>query len=153
MTQHTRTSFSRAGDVLDHGVEYLTHILALLDEARERTHPERVRLLLESFEAEQRNLLGALERYVDDISDKVLDTFITYSIELPETLAGPAEPLTNLGLTQWLVGLNQHLIEVFSELAATGTSTEAREVFAGLSSQVQGHDRRLSKEYQRFEDL
>jgi len=153
MTQHHRTSFTRAGGVLEHGIEYLTRIRDLLHDAREREHPERVRMLLDSFEAEQRNLLGALERYFDDAPDKVLDTFANYSVELPEVLDGPPEPLTTLGLTQWLLGRNLHLVGMFGELADTAASTEGREAFAALSSQVQAHDRRLSKEYQRFEDL
>jgi len=83
----------------------------------------------------------------------VLDTFTKYSVELPEAPAGPEEPLTTLGLTQWLVGLNQHLIGMFGELAETAATAEAREAFAAMTTQVLTHDRRLSKEYQRFEDL
>ncbi len=153
MTQHTRTSFARAGDVLEHAIEYLTGIRDLLDGVRELEHPERVRMLLETFETEQRNLLGALERYADDASDKVLDSFIKYSVELPEAPGGPEEPLTTLGLTQWLLGVNQHLIGMFGELAETAATMETREAFAAMAAQVQAHDRRLSKEYQRFEDL
>jgi hypothetical protein len=110
-------------------------------------------MLLDAFEAEQRNLLGAIERYADDAPQKVLDTFITYAVEVPDASNPPAAPLTTLGLTQWLLGLNQHLIGTFQELADTAATGEARDAFGALAAQVQAHDRKLSKEYQRFEDL
>lgn len=153
MTHHTKTSFARAGDALEHALEYLTRVRDRLDELHEGEHSERALMLLEAFEAEQRNLLGALERYVDDAPDKVLHTFTNYAVELPDIQTGPELPLTTLGLTQWLLGLNQHLIGLFGELAGTAASTEAREAFTAMAAQVQAHDRRLSKEYQRFEDL
>lgn len=153
MTQHTRTAFSRAGDVLEHAIGYLAHVSDLLDEVRGREHPERVQMLLDAFALEQRNLLGAVERYADDAPAKIADTFVQFSVEVPESLSGPGEPLTTLGLTQWLQGLNQHLVKVFEELAESAAAPEVRESFAALSGQVLGHDKRLSKEYQRFEDL
>lgn len=153
MTQHTKTAFSRAGEVLEHAIGYLARVGDLLDEARGQEHPDRVRMLLDAFELEHRNLLGALERYADDAPAKVLDTFVQFSAEVPESLAGPEAPLTTLGLTQWLQGRNQHLVKIFGELAETATAPEVREAFAAMSKQVVGHEKRLSKEYQRFEDL
>lgn len=153
MTQHKRTTFTQARDLLAHSVLYLRSVRDLLDDARERDHSERVQMLLTSFETEQRNLLGALERYQQDASAQLLDTFAQYSVELPEPVSGPEEPLSTLSLTQWLLGLNQQLINVFEELAEHATSTESREMFGTMAEQVRSHDRRLSKEYQRFEDL
>jgi len=153
MTQHTRTTFTRARDLLAHSVQYLRSVRDLLDDARGREHSERVQMLLTSFETEQRNLLGALERYQQDAAARSLDTFAQYSVELPEPISGPDEPLSTLTLTQWLLGLNQHLIDMFEELGEHATSTQTREMFGALAEQVRSHDRRLSKEYQRFEDL
>jgi hypothetical protein len=153
MTQHTRTSFARAGEVLEHAIDYLIRIRDQLDALSDGELTERARMLVDAFAIEQRNLLGALERYAEDASDKVLDTFINYSVELPNPTEGPQSPLTTLGLTQWLLGCNQHLVNVFGELAESAAIAEAREAFAAMFGQLQAHDRRLSKEYQRFEDL
>ena len=110
-------------------------------------------MLLSSFEADQRNLLAALERYVEDAADKVSDTYISYYSPLPEEVSVPDDPLTTLSLTLWLEEMNQHLIDVFSELAATAVSADVKEAMTALANMVQAHDRRLSKEYQRGEDL
>lgn len=153
MSPPTRSTFTQVRDVLQHAIGYLGGIRDLMDDLRTREHSERVKLLLQSFETEQRNLHGALERYLDDAPDKVLDTYAQYTVALPESLAGPEEPLSTLALTQWLLGLNQHLVDMFTELAAAAPPGEVRQVFATMADQVRAHDRRLSKEYQRFEDL
>ena len=153
MVQQTRNAFSRIGEVLEHSIDFLERVGERLESTRPRQLPERVRMLLVSFETDQRNLLAALERYVEDAPDNVRDTFINFSMQLPDTLPDPDEPLTTLALTRWLQDMNQHLIDVFGELAATAVTDDARGAMQGLAAMVQAHDRRLSKEYQRFEDL
>jgi uncharacterized membrane protein YccC len=153
MTAYKRTTFSQAREILEHSVDYLRQIRDRLDCARSQAPSDRVAMLLETFETEQRNLLGALQRYLEDAPKRALDAYSQYSVALPEALPGPEAPLSTLTLTQWLLRLNQHLIDMFAELGATAPSTEAREIFATLASQVESHDRRIAKEYQRFEDL
>jgi len=153
MNKNTRTAFSRIGDVLEHGIEHLSRVGDQLEKARPRELPERVRMLLASFEADQRNLLAAMELYVEDAPDNVSETFINFHSPLPEEVVGPDDPLTTLSLTLWLEEMNQPLIDVFTELAATAASVDAREAMTALADMVQAHDRRLSKEYQRGEDL
>jgi len=153
MAQHTRTAFSRVGEVLEHAIDYLSRVGDQLEKIGKGELPERVRMQLDSFALDQRKLHAALEEYADDAPEKVTGTFINYSIELPDELAAPEQPLDTLGLTQWLEDLNQHLIDVFSELAATGATADVREAMGALASRVGAHVRRLSKEYQRFEDL
>ncbi len=153
MKHHERVTFNQGREILQHSVDYLSHINEQLDGAAEREHPERVRMLLESYRIEQRNLLEAIERYLEDAPDKVLNAYSAFAAELPAELAGPEEPLSTLSLTQWLMALNQHLVSMFTELADSGKNDALRNIFATLSDQVQAHDRRLSKEYQRFEDL
>jgi rubrerythrin len=153
MKHHERVTFNQGQEILQHSVDYLRHVNDQLDAVAEREHPERVRMLLESYRIEQRNLLGAIERFQEDAPDRVLNTYSQYSVELPAELAGPEEPLSTLTLTRWLMALNQHLVSMFTELADSGKTEALRGIFATLSNQVQAHDRRLSKEYQRFEDL
>ncbi len=153
MKHHERVTFNQGRDILEHSIDYLKHVNGLLEATAERDHGERERMLLESFRIEQRNLLGALERYLEDAPEKLLDTYSQYAVELPAELAGPEEPISTLSLTQWVMALNQHLVSLFAELAGSGKNAALRDIFAALAEQVQAHDRRLAKEYQRFEDL
>jgi hypothetical protein len=153
MKHHERVTFNQGREILQHSVDYLRHVNDQLDAAAGHEHPERVRMLLESYRIEQRNLLEAIERYLEDAPDRVLNSYSQYAVELPAELVGPEEPLNTLSLTQWLMTLNQHLVSMFTELAGSAQNDALRNRFATLSDQVQAHDRRLSKEYQRFEDL
>ena len=153
MKHHDRVTFTQGGEVLEHAIEYLKHVSDLLEGQAGADLPERVRMLLDAYRVEQRNLLGALERYQADAPEKALSTYTQYAVELPAELAGPAKPLSTLALTQWVLGLNQHLVSLFTELAESGKNDSLGEIFSALADQVHAHDRRLSKEYQRFEDL
>ena len=153
MKQHQRVTFSQVNDIFEHSIDYLKHVAAMLDDLRTPDLSERVEMLLTSYEAEQRSLLGALERYVEDADERLLNTYAQYAVELPSELGGPEAPLTTLALTRWLQGLNQHLVTLFRELAGTSRSADLRGVFEALTRQIESHERKLSKEYQRFEDL
>jgi len=153
MKQYERVTFSQAQEVLEHAVDFLDHVAGMLDELNDGEPPERVRLLLESFETEQRALKGAMERYLEDAPARVLNTYTQYAVELPGELGGPERPLTTLRVTQWLQSLNRHVAELFRELADSTGSEEVRKAFGGLADQILSHERKLSKEYQRFEDL
>jgi hypothetical protein len=109
-------------------------------------------MLLNAYALEQRALAGAIERYIEDAPDRVLGTFINFSVELPTSMARLASDST-LSLTEWLIGVNQHLHALFSEVAGSVGVGDVRTAFEGLASQIETHERKLSKEYQRFEDL
>ena len=153
MKKHQRVTFSQVSDLFDHAIRYLQHVLTLLDGLREQDLAERVEMLLSSYEIEQRNLLQAIERYVEDADERLMNTYAQNSVELPAELDGPEEPLSTLTLTRWLQGLNQHLVTLFHELAETSRSADLRGAFEAITRQIEAHERKLSKEYQRFEDL
>jgi hypothetical protein len=153
MAHHERVTFTQGREVLEHAIRHLEKIGDALDTLQEGDHAERVGMLLTSVTREQRGLQESIDRFMEDAPDKVLDTYAQYTVELPTDVGAPESPLTTLSLTQWLVGHNAHLYEMFSELAGNAPSREIGEVFDGIARQVQAHDRRLSKEYQRFEDL
>lgn len=150
--QQGRSTFNTVREVIEHAVGFLQRIGAAVDELQGGDHGERVEMLLRSLAVEQRNLLGALERYVEDLPDKVGSTYSQYSVELPEDLGAPEAPLTTLGLIQWLNGLNSQLDDLFTEQAETAEGDIAA-ALGGIAEQVQAHERKLSKEYQRLEDL
>lgn len=153
MDRHEHVTFTSGHDVIEHAIRYLTRIRDALDELQERDHGERVKMLLDSVEVDQRNLLGSLERLLENTSRKALNTFTQYTVELPTEIEMPEEPLTTLGLVQWLQEYNHHLQQMFTKISENQDSEEASNVFAGVAQQVESHDRRLSKEYQRTEDL
>jgi hypothetical protein len=153
MTQHQRVTFTQGREVIEHSIRYLTRIRDALDALHEGDHGERVKMLLNSVEADQRNLLGSIERLLEDSSDKVLDTYAQYTVELPGAIEPAEQPLTTLGLIQWLERSNRPLQKMFAQLAQKGDNAEAGDVFGGIARQVEEHDKRLSKEYQRTEDL
>ncbi len=153
MTQHQRVTFEQGREVVEHAIAQLTRIRDVLDELRDQAHPERVRMLLESVEVEQRSLLGALERWLDDAPGKVLETYTQYTVELPSEIEAPDTPLTGLGLIQWLARQNGYVQRTFAELADKGDNVDAARLFGGIAGQIEAHERKLSKEYQRTEDL
>jgi hypothetical protein len=156
MTQHQRDTYIDGHEILARAVHHLSQICDILHQAREKASSERVRMLLNSMELEQRNLLGAIERYREDAPDKLMNTFAQYTVELPSNVEPPQQPLTTLSSTQWLVQQNGLLHAVFKELAEKGEKGNAEEtqnVWGGIAQQLEAHERRLAKEYQRFEDL
>jgi len=156
MTQHRRDTYIDGHEILKRAARYLSQIRDVLDDAREQEHSERVNMLLTSVELEQRNLLGAVERYLEDAPEKILNTYAQYTVEIPSEVEPPEEPLTTLSLTQWLLRQNGLLQAMFAELADKGEKANAEErrvVFGGLADQLESHNRLLSTEYQRFEDL
>lgn len=152
MEHHERATFNRADEVIEQGIAHLRRVGEALERLAGLDHGERVRLLLTSVEVEQRNLLGSLERLLEDLPDKVAETYAQYTVELPHTVELPETPVTTLSLTQWLEQQNGALRDTFAELADK-VGGDAGEIFAGIAEQVDAHDRRLSKEYQRTEDL
>jgi hypothetical protein len=156
MTQHQRDTYIDGREILKRAARHLSQIRDILDDALEQEPSERVKMLLTSVELEQRNLLGAVERYLDDAPTKILNTYAQYTVEIPSDVEPPEEPLTTLGLAQWLQRQNGLLQAMFAELADKGekaNADERRVVFGGLAAQLESHNRKLSKEYQRFEDL
>ena len=153
MRPNERVTMSQIGEVLAHSVRYLQHVNETLRGLLESADSERVRMLLKAFELEQRSLRAAIESYQEDASDRVLGRFVNFSAELPASIAGPESAGTTLGVTEWLVEVNKHLHELFSEVAGTVAVEEVCMALKGLADQVEAHERKLSKEYQRFEDL
>ena len=153
MRPNERVTMGQISDVIEHAVSYLHHVNDLIHEQREAASSERVRLLLNAFELEQRALTGAIERYQEDAAERVLGRFVNFSAELPATVAGPESADTTLAVTEWLLGLSKHLHGVFSEVAGSVNVEDVRTAFTALANQVETHERKLSKEYQRFEDL
>ena len=155
MSAHERVTFTQGREVIEHAVRHLSRVRDVLSDLREQgDHDERVALFLDSVEVEQRNLLGAMARLLDDGASKVLEAYAQYTVELPVDIDPPEDdPLTTLGLLKWLTRQNDYVGTTFAELTEKGDSEEAKRVFASIADQVEGQDKRLAKEYQRTQDM
>lgn len=153
MRPNERVTMSQISEVLEHAIRYLQHINEVIDSALESASTERVRMLLGAFKLEQQALTSAIERYQEDAPERVLGRFVNFSAELPATIAGPESADSTLAVTEWLVGVDKHLQDLFSEVAGSVNVEEVRTALTALADQVETHERKLSKEYQRFEDL
>lgn len=153
MSQHQRATFTQGGEVIEHTLHYLRRIADVIDDVRHQNQPEREGMLLDSAELEQRKLIGGLERLLDDAPAKVMETYTQYTVELPAEIQAPPDPPSTLDLIQWLSRYNSAVYDTFTELAETGDGGEISEVFGGIAEQIQALEQRLSKEYQRLEDL
>src|SRR5690606_42121771 len=119
-----------------------------------RDNGGRVLLLLDSIAPERRSLPAAVERVLEEGPDKLLNTYTQYTVEMPTEFDPPdEEPLSGIDVIRWLQSLNEPLREMFKELADNRDSEEASEAYAALAQQLEAHEMRLSKEYQRTEDL
>src|SRR6056297_1004368 len=104
MSAHERVTFTQGREVIEHAVRHLSHVRDVLSDLREQGgHDERVALFLDSVEVEQRNLLGAVARLLEDGAPKVLNAYVQYTVEMPVNIDPPAEdPLTTLDVLKWL---------------------------------------------------
>lgn len=153
MVRHKHYTFRSGQEVLEHAIRHLSAIRDALDNLQSHEHEERVKLLLTSVAAEHRNVLGSVERLLEDGSDTLRGTYAQYTAEMPMEIEAPDEPLTTLGLIQWLDSLIKPLRQMFHELAENHDSEDSTEAYAGLAQQLESYEMRLSKEYQRTEDL
>ena len=147
------SNFDRVGVVLEHAVDYLAAIDAVLEGLTEQMLSPRAALLAGSAVIDERRLLGALERYLEDAPRSVLNTYVPYTALLPPVHAPGEIPLTASRLARWLIGQHQALADLARQLSAAAAHTAGREALAALAEQIEGHERALSKSWIRLEDL
>lgn len=154
MTRHKHHTYQTGQQVIEHAVRHLRATADALEELAGRNNGARLQMLLDSIVPEERNLLGAVERVLEDGADKLLNTYTQYTVEMPTEFDPPdGERLDGLEVIQWLDSLHKPLREMFEELADNRDSEEASEAYAALAQQLESHEMRLSKAYQRTEDL
>ncbi len=153
MPHRKRITFSRGEEFLDHAVACLQAIGDSLAGLKSRPLAAREGMLLDAYARQHAQLTEALRRYLEDAPQAALGTWSQFACELPEQPVPPPEALSTLSLTQWLLAANQELIEAFEYVATNASSEEQRQAFETLAEQIRTHDRTISKEYQRFEDL
>ena len=151
--QHGRNTFLKGRELIARAVDYSSQVLAHLDSQSAESSTTRVGMLLDSFTSEQRALKDNLERYAIDASDEVLDTYVQYSIALPDPLPEPERALSPEEATRWLLEVKANLETFFSEVAEKAEPGEMREAFANLAESVRASDIRISKESNRMQDL
>lgn len=153
MTRHRRVTFSQGIEVINYSLQHLRQIHTILEGLESALEDERAQMMWTIVLSQQTEVLNGIERFVNDADPRVLRNYVQYSVELPEEVVGPPAPVSSLTLVRWLTEANQPLINTFKEQAESAELPEAQEAFGGLWRQVDSLNRKLSKEYQRFEDL
>jgi rubrerythrin len=149
-----RSTFLKTSDILDRTRRYIERARQLLvDRMRETHSEERERLFLETVEEERTQLEEAIDRCTRAAPTKVLETRAQYSVDpWEETPRAPAD-LSIEEAVQWLLAIDQRLLQTYEELTERTESVEVREFLASLADLVRAHDRRLTKESQAARDI
>jgi hypothetical protein len=147
------SSFDRVGVVLEHAVDYLAAIDGVLEGLTDQMLSPRAALLVRAAVIDERRLLGALERYLEDAPRSVINTYVPYTALLRPVQVPGQVPLTAARLARWLIGLHQSLVDLARQLSASAAHTEGREALAALAEQIEAHQRALSKSWILLEDL
>ncbi|MGA1676256.1 MAG: hypothetical protein ACO377_07485 [Pseudomonadales bacterium] len=147
------SSFDRVGVVLEHAVDYLAAIDSVLEGLTDEMLSPRAALLARSAVIDERRLLGAVERYLEDAPSLVLNTYVPYTALLPPVQPPSGLPLSVASLARWLISLHQSLANLARQLSASAAHTEGREALSALAAQIEAHERALSKSWVRLEDL
>jgi hypothetical protein len=147
------SNFDRVGVVLEHAVDYLAAIDSVLEGLTPEMLSPRAAMLAQSAVIDERRLLGALERYLEDAPRSLLATYVPYTALLPPVQPPGQLPISVSRLARWLISLHQSLADLARQLSAAAAHTQGREALAALAQQIEAHERALSKSWIYLEDL
>jgi hypothetical protein len=154
MTQRERSTYLRDEEILERVEAYLEDIQRTLEQRRDGgQESERTRMLLDVLTQQQRELTGALRRFEEDAPSNLRNTYSQYTLDVPEDAPPMPEPLTPADLTRWLLDANQHVVDLFGELAEKAENPNLGDMFEALEQQFRGQNQRIAKEANRFSDL
>lgn len=152
MDHEERATFQTCTEVLEHSIDYVKSVRDALDALREIDHGERIGEMLEEIELEERRLLGALERYLEDVDGGAFQTYEQFMVPLPKTLP-EAEIASIDDAARWAYACNEPLITRFQELAETAATDELAEAFQSLVDLVRNADKRITTAYDGLKDI
>jgi rubrerythrin len=154
MAHRERNTYLRDDEIIERARAYLGDVQRVLEErSRDDRESERVRMILDVFASQQRRLVDSIERFAEDLPDNARDTYSQYVLDVPEHAPALPQPVAADDLTSWLLKANQSVHDMFRELAEKAENPPIGQLFGGLASQIDGHNRRISQETNRFRDL
>lgn len=149
-----RSTFLEMSDVLDRTRRYIERARHLLvDRMRETNPEERDRLFLETVEEERTELEEAIDRCTRAAPTKVLETRAQYSVDPWEEAPRAPDDLSIEEAVEWLLAIDQRLLQTYEELTERTESVEVGEFLRSLADLVRAHDRRLTKQSQTARDI
>lgn len=152
-----RTTFLTGREVIEQSVAVLGGAVERLQALDlpledEEGSGERRRLLRDSLVSLQRELSGALERFVADGRDDALDRGHQYTADGPGADPGPP-PRALDAMLAWALDLTRTLRARFRGLAASAEEGAAREAYAGLVDLADGYAKRIARLAEGGHDL
>ncbi len=148
-----RDTFLSTRDLIVRAMEHSSKIEQCLGALHGVDGRSRTALLRDTFQEEQAKLTSAFERYLQEATPSVLDTFAQASVAIPELCHEPAAPVTADSLTEWMLNVNKVFTTVFSEAADAVEATPAHPVFENLATRVHSHEMRIAQSADGASDM
>jgi hypothetical protein len=142
-------------DIL-HGFEQLHRQLARhYQRMGDSAAQERLKLLLDYLRRNEKRLQITLHRAGESTDGKVLNTWYRDAPALDQVLAtlAPPPPENLDTLVDQVLRLNQHLVELFEQLAANGPTEAVQALFANLAEQERQSSTQLQRATLSLQDI
>lgn len=121
----------------------------------DNTSQERLKLLLDYLDSHEKRLQKAMQRTAADTGANVLNTWYRDAPALDNVMAtlAPRTPDSLETLVEQVQTLNQHLVQMFEQLAANGPIDSVRELFTDLARQEKQEATQIQWAALRLQDM
>ena len=152
-------AFETTKDILDHARGFHRQLGEFYGSLSNQSGKQRVKMLLDYMSQQERHLEDALARYVEQLSEKMLNTWFQYpppkeilSLCQEVTMAGKSD-LTVDDVIAMVVKLDQCLIDLFKDAVEKAETDQLREIFRNLLEMERRYELELVRDAQEWKDL
>lgn len=149
--------FEQTKDVLNHARDFHAKLARFYHSLADETQQERIKLLLDYFSRHEQHLGDSLDRFEDETSTDILDTWIDFSQD-KQILRFPAdidiEP--DMSVEQVIkiaMQLDECLIRLYRQLVDNTNVPELREIFEELLALEESEKHRVARQSLRINDM
>ena len=150
-------TYERTQDVLDHARAFHSKLSELYENLAEEAQQERVKMLLTYLSRHEEHMEESLAGYEEGASRSILDTWFKY-------IPGEAKLLQCEGITlepdmsvddivAAALRMDNCLVDLYKEMAATAVSQEVKEVFANLLRMEEQQQHKLVRNTLLLQDI
>ena len=149
--------FEQTRDVLNHTRDFHGKLARFYHSLADETQQERIKLLLEYFSRHEQHLGDSLDRFEDETSTSVLNTWIDFSQD-KALLRFPAdiniEPDMSVDqVIKIAMDLDERLIRLYRQLVENTRVPELREIFEKLLALEESEKLRVARQALRINDM
>jgi rubrerythrin len=150
-------AYEQVGTVLEHACKFHEHVSLLYSRLAGQVNSERAKLLLQSMREHEARQAKALNEFLEEAPQKVLQTWLTSSAD-SKVLLRKLEPHLDSDanvdeLIQLGTELSDDLIKFYEELAARGEPASVREFFQNFLEEERQEERQFVKQALRCQDI